>query len=70
MLNYPLTLTTPLATHIFGGTRIKTQLGKAELPESRIAETWEVSDVDGMIATVTNGEYAGMSLRVDDALSR
>ncbi|EKM7177095.1 mannose-6-phosphate isomerase [Cronobacter sakazakii] len=63
MLNYPLTLTTPLATHIFGGTRIKTQLGKAELPESRIAETWEVSDVDGMIATITNGEYAGMSLR-------
>ncbi|EOV8836370.1 class I mannose-6-phosphate isomerase [Cronobacter dublinensis] len=63
MLNYPLKLTTPRATHIFGSTRIKTQLGKAELPGTRIAETWEVSDVDGMIATVVNGPLAGTSLR-------
>jgi mannose-6-phosphate isomerase len=38
-------------------------LGKADLPDSRIAETWEISDVDGMIASVVNGEYAGCSLR-------
>ena len=63
MKAYPLKLTTPLATHIFGGQRIRQQLGKAGLPETRVAETWEISDVDGMIATVTNGELAGSSLR-------
>lgn len=63
MKAYPLKLTTPLATHIFGGQRIRQQLGKAGLPDSRVAETWEISDVDGMIASVTNGELAGTSLR-------
>lgn len=63
MKAYPLKLTTPLATHIFGGQRIKQQLGKAGLPDTRVAETWEISDVDGMIASVTNGELAGTSLR-------
>ena len=63
MKAYPLALSVPVATHIFGGQRIKQQLGKADLPDSRIAETWEISDVDGMIASVVNGEYAGCSLR-------
>lgn len=63
MKAYPLKLTTPIATHIFGGQRIRQQLGKAGLPDSRVAETWEISDVDGMIASVTNGELAGSSLR-------
>ncbi|WLS77451.1 hypothetical protein Q3V30_13265 [Erwinia pyri] len=63
MKAYPVKLTTPLATHIFGGQRIRQQLGKAGLPDSRIAETWEVSDVEGMIASVTNGELAGSTLR-------
>lgn len=63
MKAYPLKLTTPLATHIFGGQRIRQQLGKNGLPDSRVAETWEISDVDGMIATVTNGELAGKTLR-------
>lgn len=60
---YPLKLTTPLATHIFGGRRIREQLGKAGLPDTPVAETWEISDVDGMIASVTNGELAGTTLR-------
>lgn len=60
---YPLKLTTPIATHIFGGQRIREQLGKAGLPDTRVAETWEISDVDGMIASVTNGELAGTTLR-------
>lgn len=59
----PLKLTTPIATHIFGGRRISEQLGKAGLPDGPVAESWEISDVDGMIATVTNGELAGSSLR-------
>ncbi|QDY42324.1 class I mannose-6-phosphate isomerase [Candidatus Pantoea soli] len=63
MQAYPLKLTTPLATHIFGGQRIQQQLGKAGLPDTRVAETWEISDVDGMIASVTNGALAGRTLR-------
>lgn len=62
MKAYPLRLTLPIATHIFGGELIKNLLGKEGLPDGRIAETWEVSDVEGMRATVKNGEYAGMSL--------
>ena len=58
----PLRLTLPIATHVFGGDLIKTRLDKADLPDGRIAETWEVSDVEGMRATVKNGDYAGMSL--------
>ncbi|WP_258575885.1 hypothetical protein [Candidatus Pantoea persica] len=38
-------------------------MGKAGLPDGPEAESWEISDVDGMIATVTNGELAGSSLR-------
>ncbi|WP_235470064.1 class I mannose-6-phosphate isomerase [Franconibacter pulveris] len=63
MKAYPLQLTLPIATHVFGGQLIKTRLGKAGLPDGRVAETWEVSDVDGKIATVKNGELAGISLR-------
>lgn len=63
MIAYPLKLTTPIATRIFGGQRIRQQLGKAGLPDTLVAETWEVSDVDGMIASVTNGELAGCTLR-------
>lgn len=63
MKAYPLQLTLPIATHIFGGQLIKTHLGKGGLPDDRVAETWEVSDVEGKIATVKNGELAGISLR-------
>jgi mannose-6-phosphate isomerase len=63
MKAYPLSLSLPLAYHVFGGDLIQTRLGKTGLPDKRIAETWEVSDVDSMNATVTNGEYAGLTLR-------
>ncbi|WP_312046616.1 class I mannose-6-phosphate isomerase [Erwinia sp.] len=62
MKAYPLRLTLPIATHIFGGELIKTRLAKADLPDGRIAETWEISDVEGMRASVKNGDYEGMSL--------
>ncbi|WP_049292853.1 class I mannose-6-phosphate isomerase [Franconibacter helveticus] len=63
MKAYPLQLTLPIATHVFGGQLIRSKLGKRGLPEGPLAETWEVSDVDGNIATVKNGELAGTSLR-------
>lgn len=59
----PLALSTPIAQHVFGGRRIPDRLGRAGLPEGRIAETWECSDVDGKGAVVQDGPLAGQSLR-------
>lgn len=59
----PLKLSTPTRGHVFGGTLIRNRLGRAGLPEGRLAETWEVSDVDEDIATVLDGPFAGHSLR-------
>lgn len=59
----PLRLTTPTRPHVTGGTLIRDRLGKAGLPEGRIAETWEISDVDEDIATVADGPFASRKLR-------
>jgi mannose-6-phosphate isomerase len=60
---YPLRLTTPVKAHVFGGRAIVERLGRSPAPSGRIAETWEVSDVDGEIAQVENGPLAGRTLR-------
>ncbi|MGC9380744.1 type I phosphomannose isomerase catalytic subunit [Streptomyces sp. MH13] len=60
---YPLRLTTPVKQHVFGGRAIADRLGRRGLPAGRIAETWEVSDVDGDGARVREGALAGTSLR-------
>ncbi|MFF4014794.1 class I mannose-6-phosphate isomerase [Streptomyces sp. NPDC001843] len=60
---YPLRLTTPVKQHVFGGRSIPDRLGRGGLPPGRIAETWEVSDVDGDEAHVREGPLAGARLR-------
>jgi mannose-6-phosphate isomerase len=60
---YPLRLTTPIKSHVFGGRAIVERLGRRPSPSGRIAETWEVSDVDGETARVENGPLAGRTLR-------
>ncbi|MBO2465241.1 class I mannose-6-phosphate isomerase [Actinomadura violacea] len=60
---YPLRLTTPIRSHVFGGRAIVDRLGRHPAPSGRIAETWEVSDVDGEIARVEAGPLAGRTLR-------
>lgn len=60
---YPLQLTLPTRNHIFGGSLIQEKLGKTGLQPRRLAETWEVSDVEEVGATVKNGELAGRTLR-------
>lgn len=60
---HPLRLTTPFRTYISGGRSIVDYLGKTGLPAWHIAETWEVSDVDGAEAVVCNGSLGGRSLR-------
>jgi mannose-6-phosphate isomerase len=59
----PLRLSTPVAQHVFGARRIPDLLGHTGLPEGRIAETWECSDVDGKSGVVQEGPLAGRSLR-------
>ncbi|MGV9759047.1 class I mannose-6-phosphate isomerase [Streptomyces tricolor] len=59
----PLRLTTPVKQHVFGGRALADRLGRTGLPSGPVAETWEVSDVDGEVATVTEGPSAGRSLR-------
>src|SRR5438270_7768266 len=63
MIWYPLKISTPLRQHVFGGRLIQEKVGKRTLPDEKVAETWEISDVDGDISVVTNGEFAGKSLR-------
>ncbi|MFD0683258.1 class I mannose-6-phosphate isomerase [Actinomadura fibrosa] len=60
---HPLRLTTPVKAHVFGGRAIADRLGRTGLPPGRVAETWEVSDVDGEGAEVADGPLAGHSLR-------
>lgn len=60
---YPIKLTTPIRTYLFGERLIVTRLGKRGLPPGRIAETWEVSDYAEDSGVVMNGPLAGSTLR-------
>ena len=60
---YPLRLSFRVRLLVFGGRAIAGRLGKAGLPDWPVAETWEVSDVDGYVAEIRNGPLTGMSLR-------
>lgn len=56
---YPLELSIHVRTYAFGERLIPDMLGKTDVPEGIVAETWEVSDVAGARATVLNGALAG-----------
>ena len=61
---YPLKLTTPTQPLVFGGRTLAEKWRRGGLPDGRVAETWEVSDVGGeMTGEVVNGPLAGQSLR-------
>jgi len=45
--------------HIFVGTLIQEYIGKKNLQDQAIAETWEVNDVENTGATIKNGEFEG-----------
>jgi mannose-6-phosphate isomerase len=59
----PLALSTPTRAYVFGGTRIADRYGRTDHGRERLAETWEVSDVDGSIGEIVDGPFAGKSLR-------
>ncbi|ADH67211.1 class I mannose-6-phosphate isomerase [Nocardiopsis dassonvillei] len=60
---YPLRVSAPARQLVFGGHAIARHLGREGLPDWAVAETWEVSDVDGNGSTVLDGPLAGRSLR-------
>lgn len=59
---YPLKFEPILKDKIWGGTKLKSLLGKdSNLPN--LGESWEISDVDGDTSIATNGILAGQSLK-------
>ncbi|MFP9115839.1 type I phosphomannose isomerase catalytic subunit [Flavobacterium sp. RHBU_3] len=60
-LNYPLIFTPILQDRIWGGTKLRDDLGK-EIPTPTTGESWELSAVPGNVSVVKNGAYAGKPL--------
>ena len=59
---YPIKLTYHVRTYAFGERLIPDLIGKKDVPDGVVAETWEVSDYHETTGMVTNGEYAGRTL--------
>ena len=62
MQAYPIKLTFHVREYAFGGRLIPERLGKEDVPDGIVAETWEVSDYRDAPGAVTNGAYAGRTL--------
>lgn len=58
---YPLELTFHVRTYTFGERLIPEMLGKTDVPEGVVAETWEISDQKDARAKIVNGKLAGRS---------
>lgn len=59
---YPIKLTYHVRAYYFGERLIPELIGKKDVPDGVVAETWEISDYHETTGTVTNGEYAGRTL--------
>ncbi len=59
---YPIKLTTHVRTYAFGERLIPERLGKTDVPDGVVAETWEISDYRDARGTITNGALAGQTL--------
>lgn len=62
MINYPIKFTPILKDKLWGGDKLVAQLNK-QSDLKNVGESWEISDVDGNISIVSNGEYKGLSLQ-------
>lgn len=60
-VNYPLIFTPILQDRIWGGTKLRDDLGK-EIPTPTTGESWELSAVPGNVSVVKNGAFAGQPL--------
>lgn len=59
---YPIKLTYHVRAYAFGERLIPELIGKKDVPDGVVAETWEISDYHEARGTITNGEYAGRTL--------
>jgi mannose-6-phosphate isomerase len=62
MLNYPIKFYPILKEKIWGGTKLVTKLNKKSTLKN-VGESWELSDVEGSISVVSNGNLKGKTLR-------
>ena len=58
---YPLVFNPILQDRIWGGTKLRTDLGK-NIPTETTGESWELSAVEGNVSVVKEGDYAGKPL--------
>lgn len=58
---YPLQFDPILKERIWGGTKLKTLFNKP-ITSNITGESWELSDVEGDVSVVSNGDYKGKSL--------
>ena len=59
---YPIKFNPILKEKIWGGNKLKNILGK-QTKTSNVGESWEISDVEGNISVVSNGQYQGQNLK-------
>lgn len=59
---YPLKFQPILKERLWGGTKLKTVLGKP-IESNITGESWELSTVKGDVSIVANGSYKGLSLQ-------
>src|SRR3712207_5160189 len=62
MQTYPIKLTYHVRAYAFGERLIPEMLGKSDVPEGVVAETWEISDYRETTGEVKNGPYTGRTL--------
>ena len=59
---YPIKFNPILKEKIWGGNKLNNILGK-QTEGTNIGESWEISDVEGNISIVSNGQYKGLNLK-------
>ncbi|WP_121966103.1 type I phosphomannose isomerase catalytic subunit [Myroides sp. N17-2] len=58
---YPILFRPILKDRIWGGTKLKSILGK-DIDSDEVGESWEISGISSDISIVANGEYEGLNL--------
>jgi len=59
----PLLLRPHYVEKPWGGRRLAEALGRTDLPDGAIGESWDVADVGGVVSVVEGGPHDGRSLR-------
>ena len=62
MINYPIKFEPILKEKIWGGSKLMTKFNKKSTLKN-IGESWEISDVEGSVSVISNGKFAGKTLR-------